>query len=64
VVFLGKLLDGDFRMTSAENIDEMGFYTYEEAFARTLKPEAVFSRILTLWQRAAWPSETLYLGKY
>lgn len=63
VVFYGTLLGGVLTREMSENLNDIGFYTQEEALAKDLKPEKVFQHILSAWETGKW-QQGLYLGQY
>jgi len=64
VVFLATLEGGQFQMETSENLNEIGFYALDDVQAKSVKPEAVFERLLPMWQSGQWPQSVSYLGGF
>ncbi len=54
VVFFGHYLGGSLERETTQNIDEIGFFTLDNAKGLDVKPESVFERILAQWQNESW----------
>lgn len=64
LVFYSRLQPGGtLTRELSENLDEIGFFTLEEAAAMELKPERLFEPIRQSWKSGEWPSGS-YLGGY
>lgn len=64
VVFLGHLQGGTLTMETTENLNDLGFYSLAEVQNKACQPQAVFSRLLPIWQSNTWPSDSGYLGGF
>ncbi len=63
LVFRSQLLGGLLERETSENLDEIAFFSLQEAQALLVKPELVFSKIYTAWEANQWP-QAEYLGVY
>jgi ADP-ribose pyrophosphatase YjhB (NUDIX family) len=53
-VFMGHLLGGNLERETTQNIDEIGFFSREEALGMLLMPEPVFKALLADWEHGNW----------
>ena len=63
--FLADYVSGELEMETTENINEIGYFSYDEVAQMQVMPQPAIAQILTDWA-ITFPRETvgLYLGKY
>lgn len=68
VFFLAELKNpkglDEFQMATNENLNEAGFFSFNEASKMTVQPALAMDRVLADWQNNWQSSQDAYLGSY
>lgn len=63
--FLATYLGGELAMETTENLNDIGFFSYEEVVSMSIEPEIAVQQLLQDWQNNNFSQVNgLYLGKY